>query len=337
MRRLATVRTILFGVALAGAAGTAAAQIPIKFGTPTNGDTVHDGMITYKAAVEKKAPGKVKIDIFPGGQLGSIPNMIEGVQLGTIEMLNIPPEFLVGLDSRFGVVSAPGVFTDMMHGYRTLHEPEFKKAYWALGENKGIKVIGAQCNAEAHYVSRRPIRTLEDFKGRKIRVFASALEREEMSRLGAAATPMPLGEVIQGLQVGTIDAAKSGFIVFVTFKMQAVSKYVLRSRESLICIVQFVNKPWFEKLAPDVQALLTETAIENDAVNMKHTMAIDASVAPRWKEGGGEVNDLSPAEHTEFLQRIATVGETALASDPPAMAMYLQMKQAAERTKHQTN
>src|SRR5688500_11666330 len=105
-------------------AGGAAAQIVAKYSTPTINDVVHDGMKLLKERVEKRIDtSKFRIDIFPAGQLGAIPRVVEGTQLGTIEMATVPPEFLVGLDTRFGVVSAPGVFDNKFHGFHTLYDP----------------------------------------------------------------------------------------------------------------------------------------------------------------------------------------------------------------------
>ena len=83
-----------------------------------------------KAGLERKAPGRFDVKIFPTSQLGTVPRMIEGVKLGTIEAIAMPPAFMTGVDRRYGVVTAPGIFDDIAHGQRTVHDPEFKKAFW---------------------------------------------------------------------------------------------------------------------------------------------------------------------------------------------------------------
>ncbi len=228
--------TGVIALALVASSPVSAAKLIIKIGSPTIKESVHHWMMKFEKRIEKRSGDRIDVKVFPLSQLGTIPRMVEGVQLGTIEIAMIPPAFLVGLDQRYQVVSAPGVFKDQFHGFRTVQDPEFKKAFWPIGERKGIKMIGMFCPADTSYASRTPLRTLSDFKGKKIRVFASGMEREAMRRLGAAASPKPLSEVLPALQRGVLDAAKSGMVIFVAFKFQHTAKYVTRTNESLICV-----------------------------------------------------------------------------------------------------
>ena len=130
---------ILTGVAVGLALAVSAhAQSVIKIGSPTIRDNNEVWKNTWKAEIEKGAGGRYRVDVYPASQLGSMPRALEGVQLGTIEAYIIIAEFMNALDKRFGVISIPGVFDDLMHGYRTYQDPEFRKAYWTLGESKGV-------------------------------------------------------------------------------------------------------------------------------------------------------------------------------------------------------
>ena len=190
----------------------------------------------------------------------------------------IPPDFLVGLDQRYQVVSAPGVFKDQFHGFPTVQDPEFKKAFWPIGERKGIKMIGMVCPADTSYASRTPLRTLSDFKGKKIRVFASGMEREAMRRLGAAASPMPLSEVLPALPRGVLDAAKSGMVIFVAFKFQHTAKYVTRTNESLICVPALASKVWFDRLPRADRQLITEVAHNIDVEMQPNSVKLNLNI-----------------------------------------------------------
>jgi TRAP-type C4-dicarboxylate transport system substrate-binding protein len=315
-------------------ANDAAAQIVAKYSTPTINDAVHDGMRLLKERVDKRIDAsKFRIDIFPAGQLGAIPRVIEGTQLGTIEMATVPPEFLVGLDSRFGIVSAPAVFDNTMHGFRTLHDPEFKKEFWELGKDKGIQLIGAQCNAEIIYIARKPITKIADFRGMKIRTYPSAIEREAFKRIGATVAPMPLDEVIPGLQQGVIDGTKGGVQVFIAFKAVTVAKYLTRTKDTLVCPIHFANRQWLEKLPADIRRVLDEEFPNADTDNMKHSDEVDRRGMETWKSSGGEIHELAPAEAAELKKLMSTVGEAALENDAKSKAMYELMVKTAQRTR----
>ncbi len=88
------------------------AQTVIKIGSPTIKESVHHWMQEFEKRIEKRAGDRIDVKVFPLSQLGSIPRMIEGAQLGTIEMVMVPPAFLVGIDQRFQVLAAPGIFKD---------------------------------------------------------------------------------------------------------------------------------------------------------------------------------------------------------------------------------
>jgi TRAP-type C4-dicarboxylate transport system substrate-binding protein len=311
----------------------AGAKIIIKIGSPTIKESVHHWMLEFEKRIEKRAGDRFDVKVFPLSQLGSIPRMLEGTQLGTIEMVLIPPAFMVGMDQRFQVLTAPGVFKDQAHGYRTAHDPEFKKAYWPLGEPKGIKMVAMFCPADSVYASVKPIRTLADFRGKKIRVFASGMEREAMRRLGATAAPMPLSEVLPALQRGVLDVAKSGMVIFVAFKYQHVAKYVVRTNEALICVPTLASKIWFDRLSAADRAMIVEESMANGRVMQPRSEKFNANTYNVWKKIGGELIELSPADKAELDRRMAGVGDAVMRDKPEVRKIFELMKRAAARTR----
>lgn len=318
-------------LAIAISAPVANAKTIIKIGSPTIKESVHHWMLAFEKRMEKRSKGSVDVRVFPLSQLGSIPRMVEGVQLGTIEIAMVPPAFLVGIDQRFQVLAAPGVFKDQAHGFRTIQDPEFKKAFWPIGEAKGIKMVGMFCPADTAYASRTPIRTLSDFHGKKIRVFASGMERESMKRLGAAASPMPLSEVLPALQRGVLDSAKSGMTIFVAFKFQHTAKYVTRTNESLICIPTLVSKVWFNRQSKALQQMIIEEAQANDIVQQPDAIKFNLNIYNVWKKIGGELIDFSPADKAKFDKILASVGNKVVKDKPQVRKMYELMKKIAKR------
>ena len=100
----------------------------MKLGTATINDAQHEWCKRFVAMVEKDSGGRIKGEIYPASQLGPIPRQIEGVQFGAIQGYVGPPEFLVGVDDRYQVLSAPGLVTDMEHGIRVASDVETAKA-----------------------------------------------------------------------------------------------------------------------------------------------------------------------------------------------------------------
>jgi len=331
MNRL--IRVLVAGAFVAAACGDANAQTVAKYSTPTINDIVHWGMKLYKERVESRVGKDLRIDIYPASQLGAIPRVVEGVQLGTIEMATLPPEFMVGLDSRFGVISAPALFENVMHGYLTTHDPEFKKAYWSLGDAKGLHVFRIECTVQAVVVMKKPFTGLDDFKGMKIRSFPSPIERETFKRLGSTVAPMPLDELATGLQQGVIDGAKSGAGVFTAFKVYNIAKTMVRLNDTLVCPVHFANKAWFDKLPQTVRNAIDEEGQAVDLANNWRALEDDEYQGSVWKTNGGQEVTLTPEQRADMEKRLASVGEDVTASDPAAHKMFELMRSVAQRTK----
>src|SRR5471032_522937 len=122
---------------LAGAAS--AQQFTMKLSSPTVNDAPHEWMKAFKAGVETRSNGRIKVEIYPANQLGQIPATVDGVALGTIEMTTPAVGFLIGLEPRFETFDAAGLFDSIEHGEKVLNDPEIRKRLAAFGETKGVE------------------------------------------------------------------------------------------------------------------------------------------------------------------------------------------------------
>src|SRR5437870_1605303 len=143
---MTATRALLLGLAAMLASALAplpatAQTIPFKCATATLNDVQHEWCKRFGARLEQKTAGRIKPQVFPASQLGSIPRMIEGVQLGTIESWIGPPEFLVGVDGRYQVLTAPYLFDSVDHGHRVINDREFVDRFLVLAEGKGVRGV----------------------------------------------------------------------------------------------------------------------------------------------------------------------------------------------------
>src|SRR5262249_57338896 len=97
-----------------------------------------------------------KAELYPASQLGAIPRMIEGTQLGSIQIFISPPEFFVGVDQRFELLSAAGLADNEQHAVRIVSDPEFAKAFLAVGSNKGLIGVSLFIGGPAPLSRRAP-------------------------------------------------------------------------------------------------------------------------------------------------------------------------------------
>ena len=101
----------------------------------------------------------------------------------------------------------PGLFADHQHAHRSLNDPSFKPLFTSLGESKGITISGLWVYDGASYMATKPIAKISDFKGLKIRVLATEIERLSVATLGATGVPIPFLEVVPAIQRRVVDGA----------------------------------------------------------------------------------------------------------------------------------
>src|SRR6185312_6649473 len=129
----------------------------MKLSTATINDTQHEWLKRFAALVEKDSKGRIKAEIYPASQLGSIPRQIEGVQFGSIQAWMGPPEFLVGVDERFEAPSAPGLFSSVDQVMKVFADPAIEKMIFSWGEAKGLEGIGFAPIGPSSILTRKPV------------------------------------------------------------------------------------------------------------------------------------------------------------------------------------
>jgi len=293
-------------------------------------DPAHHYMSRFKEKIEARTNGRIKAEVYPGAQLGGFPQMIQGAQLGTIEFFIAPPGFLRGLDPRVQVGDAPGLFQDMEHAQRTLTDPRFHDKFLELTAPKGIKGLMIFNVGPTAYASSSPIRKLDDFRGKKFRVLASRVEIESMNRVGATGVPLDFAEVVAALQSKTLDGARSSVVVMAPMKFFGSAKYLTTVNDTMIPVGGYVSVPWLDKLPADLRTAVIETAkIDEDWVFRDSVNANDYMLKV-WRDGGGEVLELPPADQAEFMRRVSAVADEVYGKDPVLGEMYQLYKQVAE-------
>jgi C4-dicarboxylate-binding protein DctP len=309
----------------------------MKISTPTIHDIPDKWAANFGAAVEKDSGGRIKVQLYPASQLGSIPRQIEGTQFGSIQMEVVPPEFMVGLDPRFEVLAAPGLLESQAHGQRLAADPAVLKLMLGLGADKGLHGIGLFMAEQSVIVSRMPLRHVADFKGKKIRIFASQFQSEAFGRLGITPVAMTLGDVLPAIQQGTIDGAVTGIGPVANFHMVDAAKFVTRTGQPAIFLIAVVNKKWFEALPRDLQEIVEKAAAaQAPAINPYAVEAVKESEAS-FAAKGGELIALPPAEHAEMMKTIASVAPDVSSKIPALAAAYKIVADAAARTRQAPN
>ncbi len=335
-RAVGAVGVSALALALALTFGAAQAQdktFVMKVTLPTINDAPHQFAKDFAALVEKDSGGRIKGEVYPASQLGSIPRQIEGVQFGAIQVADVPPEFFVGVDERFEVMAAPGLVESIEHGQRVAADPAVRKLMFGLGAQKGLHGVGLMIAQPSCVISKTPIRHIADFKGKKIRIFASQFQTVAFDRLGATPVAMTLGDVLPALQQGAIDGAVAGIGPFVHLHFGDASKYITETNQPAIFLILEVSQKWYDSLPKDLQEIVdrdgaaVSKSIEPVALKMYQEQR------KAWVDAGGELISLPREEQAEMMRMLSSVGEDVSKPKPALHEAYEIVTDAAKRTR----
>ena len=218
-----SLRSVGAFFALGAAGALAQAPITMKIGLGTINEPQHFFVQEFKTALEKNTGGKIEVQIYPAGQLGSAPRQIEGLQLGTIEGFQSPSAFLKGIDPVFEITEAPGVVLGYDHAFRTYSDAMFRDAFLNHAKSKGVVGVAIWPHSPTSLITLTPMRTLADMRGRKIRVLATKIEQAIMAEFGATGVPIPFEELMPALQSHTVDGLRSSMVVTAAMKYYNVT------------------------------------------------------------------------------------------------------------------
>ena len=303
----------------------------MKLGTATINESQHEWCKRFVAMVEKDSGGRIKGEIYPASQLGPIPREIEGVQFGAIQGYVGPPEFLVGVDERYEVLSAPGLITDLSHEVRAVNDPELQKMMLGLGADKGIHGAALFIAQPSNVIARSAIRHLADFKGKKLRVLAADMQQEMIKRLGGTPVAMTLGDVLPAMQQGAIDGSVAAITIETTMHFWDATKYVTEINQPFIFSMTFLSKQWYDALPKDLQAIIDTDAGKASAEIDQWQIGGYAKARETWAEHG-ELISLPPAEQAEMMQSLAAVSADVAKRKPKLQEAYDVFAAVAKRT-----
>lgn len=327
--------TIIFAAAVLGGSPPAAAQgatpIVMKLSTATINDTQHEWLKRFAAAVEKDSGGRIKGEIYPASQLGTIPRQIEGTQFGSIQGWSGPPEFLVGVDERYEALSAPGLFANRDQYQRTIDDPVVRDLILGLGANKGLYGVGIYPIGPSSIITRKQISVLADYSGLKIRVLASPFQLELIKRMGGSPVAMTLADVLPALQQGAIDGSLTTMTQYTTLHYIDAAKYVTRTGQPYVSSISVLSKKWVDGLPPDLQKIVRDDAatVSKDIVPFINNF-FDAQ-EKIWTDQGGKVADLPKADQDTMMAKVSTIADD-LSKTKPALnaAVKVVFTQAAK-------
>jgi TRAP-type C4-dicarboxylate transport system substrate-binding protein len=307
-----------------------AQQYTMKLAASTVNDVMHEWLKTFAAGVTAASNGKIKADVYPASQLGSIPRTIEGVALGTVEVVATASGFVESIEPRFGVMAAPGLFRSYEQAGKVLGDPEVQKRLATFGSTKGFAVLSTLPATPYAVVSHKPYARLADLDGQKIRVPGSPMQLAQLKKFNALPISMPLGDVLPALQTKTIDAVWAAPNLFVAFKYYDVAKHYTFVPSSWAVGVILVNRKFLTTIGPELEKVVRDEARKADKAMVQWSLDDMGKAREAWKKNGGTEHEFSPAEAAQFNERAMAVSLPFLTGTPEQKADFDAFQAAAK-------
>ncbi|PJE29448.1 2,3-diketo-L-gulonate-binding periplasmic protein YiaO precursor [Pseudooceanicola marinus] len=303
-------RGLLATSALVAFALPAAAQTEVKIGYALAEDS-HYGVAaaTFEEVVLEETGDDFTFTHFPSSGLGGEREVIEGLQLGTIEATIVSSGTLANFVPETGVFDIPFLFSGFDHARGVLDGP-IGQEILAKFDDVGLHGLAWGEQGFRHITNNRnPIHTPEDVAGLKIRTMENPVHLAAFNAMGAAPTPMAWPEVISSLQQGVIDGQENPLSVIVSVKLNEVQKYLTLSGHVYSPAMILVSRPFWEGLDDDQKAAFDKAAVEAGAAMRGFVDEVETSGVETLKERGMEVNELSAEEKAAFQASIEAAYE----------------------------
>jgi len=317
------VATLAAATCLVSGGAVSAQQFTMKLSSPVANEVSHEWMKAFKAGVEGRAGGRLKVELYPANQLGQIPATVEGVAMGTIEFAVPAIGFFIGLEPRFQTLDAPGLFDSQEHAAKVFGDPEIRARLATFGQDKGIEPLITFVNSPLGLLSHKAVRKVSDFQGQKIRVPGGApMHVEPFRKLGALPVSMPLGEVMPAMQNRAVDGLIAGVAVYTTAKYYDVAKALTYLPGSFLVASGAVNRRFMKSLGADLEKIVREEAKKHEV--LFSTWGVDdvKRVRETWEKNGGESIFFPPAEAKAYLDQVTSVIPTIVGANPKLKEDY---------------
>jgi len=288
-----------------GASGSGAGEpVVLKLGhIAADNDPWNLGAKKFADLVAEKTNGEVKIDLYPSSGLGNDRDLIEGMQLGSVDFALVAG-VLSNFYEPYSILELPYLFRDREHMQQALYGPIGDKLKADLLANAQIRGLEFWERTPRLLTANKKITTPEDLNGIKIRVPEIPASIGAWKAMGATPTPMAFSEVYSSLQTGVIDAQENPLALIESSKLQEVQKYIINTNHVYGYVMLTMSDLAYQKLTPEQQKAVEEAAKEATEYENQIVYEQEAELTKKLTEAGAEFVDV---DVTPFMEKAKTV------------------------------
>lgn len=296
---------VVFTVCGESFAASAAKTITLKLGHMSPLDSPFNYFAEeFKRLIENRSNGTILIDIYPASQLGSDRELLEGIQIGTIDMAVNTSSAMTNFVKIYGVLDLPYMFKTWKHAYGWLASPA-SDALFAESHSSGIHTLSMMPRGFRHTFNNiRPIKTPADIKGLKLRVVESSVYSDTFKAFGANPQQMAWGEVYTALQQNTIDGMENSYVTVYDYKMHEIQKYGAETGHMFAFAALNIRDKGFKSLSAEQQNLMVLCAKEAGQTIGYNQEKEEQEFRDKIQAGGVRINTVEIKAFSSLVQPV---------------------------------
>lgn len=254
------------------------------------------GCKEFARLVSERTDGRITIEVYPNAQLGDAKSAIEQVQFGGIDFTRTSISPLASFSPELDILQMPYLYRDADHYWNVLNGEIGEHFLKSVEKDGFLGLVYVDAGARSFYNTKKPIYTVADMKGMKIRVQESALMVGMIKALGAIPTVIAYGDVYSALQTGVIDGAENNWPSYASSAHFEVARYFSIDEHTRVPEMIIASKITMEKLSPEDQAIIKQAARDSQAFEIEAWAAYEKESEAKVRAAGCNINVISDYE-----------------------------------------
>ena len=298
-----TIMASLLAICLPAA--SFAAEYTIKYGHvgPVTSDDQVPGEF-LKSFLEARSNGRITVEIYPGAQLGNFRDMIEQVQLNTLELTHTTVGGIANFWPELQVTDIPYMMNGdsiAEHIAQSSFFDDVRDEILKATGNVRLVAVGNTGRWRNFFTTKKLIKSAADMKGVKMRTINSPLQIEFIKALGGNPTPVAWGELYTSLQTGVVEGTKNAATDIIPTKMYEAVKYVTLDEHAYLFGFWWMSDAWLQSLPADLQDLVIDGVQQASMIQSDWNKEYDSRALQEFVGFGGPIYVPSPEEKATFV------------------------------------
>ena len=301
-----SVYSLLIATSMLYSVSIMAQEFTLKYGhvdTPSLQADDHVAGLFLKSFLESRSQGRIKVEIYPASQLGNFRELIEGVQLGTLELTNTTVGGANSFMPQIQVTDIPYMYRDDMVAEKMTQSSffdEVRDAFLAKTGNVRLAAVGNTGRWRSFFTTTKPIRSAADLQGIKIRTINSPLQIEMVKFLGGNPTPIAWGELYTSLATGVAEGTKNAISDIVGKKMHEHLKYVALDEHAYLFAFWWLSESWYQSLPDDLKPLVLDGISQTADLQSNFNKYLETILSEEFVKAGGTIYAPTAEEKKTF-------------------------------------